>query len=272
MNLQEAEKYTQRRHRRRHWHSVLACLAAVVVFCTTYALILPAITMNWACGLEAHTHGEACFDEQGALICGLTEHSHTDSCRVASRELSYEDAELRITVTVESDEPLPEELSLAVETPEPALLLSGEEEQQEEGQWFLRQLALLSGGEVLGGENYRMTARVQVKPEALAALMAELDTAEAAPEAEMGIELGLYQLDDELGLRQMTEQLVAADETAEPMEFAVQDGLLAVRASGTPNPSYTVQYYAYIPRFATTGDQALTVYDTSGKISLLGMI
>lgn len=264
MNLQEAEKYTQRRHRRRHWHSVLACLAAVVVFCTTYALILPAITMNWACGLEAHTHGEACFDEQGALICGLTEHSHTDDCRMASRELSYEDAELRITVTVESDEPLPEELSLAVETPEPALLLSGEEEQQE-GQWFLRQLALLSGGEVLSGENYRMTARVQVKPEALAALMAELETAEAAPEAEMGIELGLYQLDDELGLRQMTEQLVAADETAEPMEFAVQDGLLALRASGTPNPSYTVQYYAYIPRFATTGDQALTVYDTSGK-------
>lgn len=264
MNLQEAEKYTQRRHRRRHWHSVLACLAAVVVFCTTYALILPAITMNWACGLEAHTHGEACFDEQGALICGLAEHSHTDDCRVASRELSYEDAELRITVTVESDEPLPEELSLAVETPEPALLLSGEEEQQE-GQWFLRQLALLSGGEVLSGENYRMTARVQVKPEALAALMAELDTAEAAPEAEMGIELGLYQLDDELGLRQMTEQLVAADETAEPMEFAVQDGLLAFRASGTPNPSYTVQYYANIPRFTEKGSFSLTVIDTSGK-------
>lgn len=263
--MEPREKTYTARHRRRHRrYTVLSCLAAVVVFCTTYALILPAITLNWACGLEAHTHGEDCYDEQGALICDLEEHEHTEACRVASRELSYEDAELRITVRVESDEPLPEELSLAVETLEPALLLSDEEE-QEDGLWLLRQLALLSGDEVLESGSYRMTAQVQVKPEALTTLAEELDTDEAAPEAELGIELGLYQLDDELGLRQMTEQLVAADETAEPFAVSVQDGLLAVRAVPTANPSYTVQYYANLPRFAESGDFALTVIDTSGK-------
>lgn len=37
-----------------------------MVFCTTYALILPAITMDQdaVCGQEAHTHGEDCYEQQ----------------------------------------------------------------------------------------------------------------------------------------------------------------------------------------------------------------
>ena len=41
-------------------------MAAVVVFCTTYAVFLPAITMDQdaVCGQEAHTHGEDCYEQQ----------------------------------------------------------------------------------------------------------------------------------------------------------------------------------------------------------------
>lgn len=42
--LRGAEKYTKAYFRKRRWYAVMSCLAAVVVFCTTYALILPAIT------------------------------------------------------------------------------------------------------------------------------------------------------------------------------------------------------------------------------------
>lgn len=68
---------------------VVSVLACVVVFCTTYALILPAITMeNTICGLEEHTHTDDCYvkvaaEEQKSLICSeesLEIHTHTASC------------------------------------------------------------------------------------------------------------------------------------------------------------------------------------------------
>ena len=44
--LQQVENYKRTHHRRKVWHSIVTCIAAVVVFCTTYALILPAITQE----------------------------------------------------------------------------------------------------------------------------------------------------------------------------------------------------------------------------------
>ncbi len=61
--LQQAAKYSKKRQQKKRWYRVLTCLAAVVVFCTTYALILPAITMEKTpiCGKEEHVHSEACY-------------------------------------------------------------------------------------------------------------------------------------------------------------------------------------------------------------------
>lgn len=44
----------------------------------------------------------------------------------------------------------------------------------------------------------------------------------------------------------------------------VRSGVISVQAAGTANPRYTVQYYANIPRFDTSGSDSLTVIDTSG--------
>ncbi len=59
----------------------MGVLAALVVFCTTYALILPAMTAErqTICGMEAHEHTEECF-ENGVQICGKQEHIHTEEC------------------------------------------------------------------------------------------------------------------------------------------------------------------------------------------------
>ena len=53
--LQGAEKYTKAHQRKKRWYRVVTGLACVVVFCTVYALILPAITLeNGACDTNMH--------------------------------------------------------------------------------------------------------------------------------------------------------------------------------------------------------------------------
>ncbi|MGM9682721.1 MAG: hypothetical protein ACI3XQ_03895, partial [Eubacteriales bacterium] len=61
--VQEADKYIKSRQRKRRWYRVVTCLAAVVVFCTVYALILPAITMEQEgqCEIPEHTHDISCY-------------------------------------------------------------------------------------------------------------------------------------------------------------------------------------------------------------------
>lgn len=73
-----------RKHRRR-WQRFVSTVAMVVVFCTTYALILPAITMHTEllCGLEEHTHSGECGMDYGcgALLAGKrVVHSHSSLC------------------------------------------------------------------------------------------------------------------------------------------------------------------------------------------------
>lgn len=96
-----------RKHRRR-WQRFVGAVSVVVVFCTTYALILPAITMHreLLCGLQEHTHSSQCaleygcsdllagktvihshnalcYDSGGQLLCGLAQldaHTHSEIC------------------------------------------------------------------------------------------------------------------------------------------------------------------------------------------------
>ncbi len=97
-------------NKKRSWKQIVSILSCIVVFCTTYALILPAVTMSKEtyCGKEEHTHtencyvsetplcgkeeaeaseghvhDETCYEEVRNLICGLEEsetHVHTDEC------------------------------------------------------------------------------------------------------------------------------------------------------------------------------------------------
>ena len=82
--LQDAEPYASAHRRKRRWYQVMTCLAAAVVFCTTYALILPAITLEKQCEIPEHTHTEACYTSvQGDLICTQStepQHAHTEEC------------------------------------------------------------------------------------------------------------------------------------------------------------------------------------------------
>ena len=106
--LDKLAKLNISRERRRKWQRFVSVVAVVVVFCTTYALILPAITMHTQllCGVEEHLHSATCgpvygcsdqfqgktvihshnafcYDTMGKQICFLTEleaHTHTEGC------------------------------------------------------------------------------------------------------------------------------------------------------------------------------------------------
>lgn len=80
--LSQVGKYEENRKHHKSWLRIVSALACVVVFVTTYMLILPAVTLEQTAyyGCEEHQHGDACYEE--TLICGYGEtgHIHTDEC------------------------------------------------------------------------------------------------------------------------------------------------------------------------------------------------
>ena len=81
--------------RLKRWRKMILCLSCVVVFCTVYALILPAITLErkTVCGQEEHSHTEECYSSDGQLTCGKTEHTHTESCYADDKTLEDQSGE-----------------------------------------------------------------------------------------------------------------------------------------------------------------------------------
>lgn len=95
--LEDARKFANARGKRRSWYRVVTGMACVVVFCTVYALILPAITLEEPtfCGMEEHTHTVECYvrvttEQQRVLVCDgenpafaqadIVLHHHDASC------------------------------------------------------------------------------------------------------------------------------------------------------------------------------------------------
>ena len=81
--LAKIRKLLRDRRTRRIITRFVSITAAIVVFITTYALVLPAITMESEayCGIPTHQHDDSCFTEE--LVCGEVEspgHVHTESC------------------------------------------------------------------------------------------------------------------------------------------------------------------------------------------------
>ena len=91
--LRKIRQILRDRKTRRIFTRFVSTVAAIVVFVTTYALVLPAITMEAEaqCGIEAHQHSDECFEE--VLVCDLPEsqgHSHGESCYAVSSALVCE--------------------------------------------------------------------------------------------------------------------------------------------------------------------------------------
>lgn len=220
----------------------------------------------YLCGEKAHIHGDDCYDGTGALTCGKTEHIHGEDCRFPeSRSFTYEDEALSMTVTVLTPAPLPEDTELAVTEEDASTLAAEDADDEKGGQWLLRGLALTRNGQALEIADCRVTAKVALTERVFAPLAAEAAVLaeDAAPEAEVGVVLSAWQADEDAGVREVESVLLEEETTT--LTVPVENGMLALYAGSTANPSYTVQYYAYIPKFVESGEHALTVIDTSRK-------
>ncbi len=92
--LWQLAEYANKHRKKSRWKRIVTVMACVVVFCTTYALILPAITMEktYECGKEEHTHTEECYTKVTTAArkepaCTLELHTHTEQCYNESGEL-----------------------------------------------------------------------------------------------------------------------------------------------------------------------------------------
>lgn len=67
----QAEQLNKKHRRKRTWYKILSVPICLVVFVTTYALILPAITMESTpdtyCGKTEHVHTDDCYEFPGTL-------------------------------------------------------------------------------------------------------------------------------------------------------------------------------------------------------------
>lgn len=65
----QAEQLNKKHRRKRTWYKILSVPICLVIFVTTYALILPAITMESTpdtyCGIAEHVHTDACYELPG---------------------------------------------------------------------------------------------------------------------------------------------------------------------------------------------------------------
>lgn len=65
----QAEQLNKKHRRKRTWYKILSVPICLVVFVTTYALILPAITMESTpdtyCGIAEHVHTDDCYELPG---------------------------------------------------------------------------------------------------------------------------------------------------------------------------------------------------------------
>lgn len=121
------------------WRKIVVVLASIVVFCTVYMLIIPAITMEREayCGIQEHEHGEGCYEIVSAIICGYpteeavsesttsesTTSESTTSQDISNEETSAEESSTGETTTEEAsseesstEEAMTEETSEETET------------------------------------------------------------------------------------------------------------------------------------------------------------
>ncbi|MBR3767913.1 MAG: Cna B-type domain-containing protein [Clostridia bacterium] len=109
----------------KRWQKIAKALAVIVVFWTTYMLILPAITMenDTYCGLHEHKHEDSCYIIESILICDIiTENEETTSNteESSSEENSAEESTSEVTTTEEtiSEEITTEETTIEETTAE----------------------------------------------------------------------------------------------------------------------------------------------------------
>ena len=137
--LQEREDRRVQQNKQKQRMLMMAILMCIIGLVTTYALILPAITMQgdvW-CGKEGHLHEEECYQQslictvpedieghvhvdecyEQTLICNIEDHEHVDACY--EEPASEEPPQESVAIEVDPETTVTPETTIEPETTEP---------------------------------------------------------------------------------------------------------------------------------------------------------
>lgn len=252
------------------------------------------------CGkLEAveHQHTAECFEtvggsERNVLICKKPEHKHSESCYASkdekttkepenngtqevgayTKEFDYEDSDISMKLNVESGKDLENaelkvsDMSKLSAQYRAIKTYAKENESSDSDKIIAKTVTLKDGGKEIDASEYKIVAEVTVKDKVIAPIKKELSKlSDAAPDALIGVEINPIELDGET-LSESDGAVVTGSESTPAVKVNINNGTLVLRAAATANPKYTVQYYANLHRFATSGSNPLVVIDTSGGV------
>lgn len=251
-----AEKY-EKVHRRKHiWHRVISILSAVTVFITTYAMILPAITMEPSPGLKIEQDFRY-EDDQVLMVFHVNGRAAFRNNQDATIGLSADKVELTVT-------PLEEESSVRA-----AYVAYAQENIGTENLRDLLMVRLLFTyeGAPLDMSNCSIDVEIVSKTETQPVIMPRLmrtftAAAETTADDEVVAMTAFQGVSSDIS--QQDTGYMTSDAQVLSVNTSLTGSTLAVATYSTINPTFTVQYYSYFEVLASSGDKALDEIDTSG--------
>lgn len=286
MNI-SADKYQKMHRRKSIWLRVISVLSAVTVFITTYAMILPAITMEPSPGIKLENEF-GYEDENVEMIFTVTGRAVFQNESEAVNNATSDKVMLAVTQLSEDSEAHTKYAQYAEET-------IGADDLY---QLLTMELTFTYEGAVLDMSNCAIDVEILAKDELLS-------TAEPAPEPQPISTFGLRTMAlrstaySTAGISTMAANTtpVESDEENDSLEpvtaltafqgvntdlaqqstsYQAQEGdplsvstpvygtTMALALYSTVNPTFTVQYYSYHNVLASSGDKAVDEIDTSG--------
>ncbi len=257
-----AEKYQKQHKRRSIWHRAISILSAVTVFITTYALILPAITMEPAPGIRLDRTFR--YETESLILeVDVVGRASFEKASEAQPTASAENVVLTVT-------PLEEKSSAYA-----AYQCYAEEFIQSDDmrQLLLLRLNFTHKGARLNTDNCDMEIRVAAKSQKGSQgpqlLQNRPNGVISGNDAQSGETLALtaFQNID----KDISEQTTAYADARGNLNLRtkIRGSTLGLVMYATVNPKFTVQYYAHITMLdeANLGasDAYIPVIDTSGK-------
>lgn len=273
-----AEAYEKAHRRKRIWYRVIGVLAAVTVFFTTYALVLPAITMEPSSGImldrdfvyetdelriDFHVEGRAAFtnedqapDDPVADKVQLSVISLKEGTAAYEAYADYADTNIgkddlhkllaiRCTFSYEWSTLDMSQCQITAEVTPKGSLLAPEE------------------GETLAQDLFDEASAIGLRERdaQVVKAMSALGTEGSAEEQVLAFS-SIQGVNTEMA-DQVTVFLDEGEQTSR-IVTALSGDTMAFALYSTTNPTYTVQYYAHNTVLDDSGDIAIDVIDTSG--------
>ncbi len=261
-NTITTDKYEKAHRRRRFWHRIISVLSAFTVFVTTYALILPAITMEPSAGIKMDT--VIPYENEDLHIkFYIKGRAGFENEEEAVRDAEAEDVKLTVTELNEKSDAYGDYEEYAKDN-------LGDEELYK---LLAFNLVFTYDGAVLNTDKCEISCEITAKQEMVDEGFTAMEKhtpqgikpLSQSTKGEKDKVLALTAFEGVAGDMGLRETAYAADRgDSVSLETPLAGKTMAIALYSTTNPVYTVQYYSHVTVLNNTGDANIAVLDNSG--------